>query len=215
MSAAAPHRVTRAALRSDWSKRNHGAALIPGGKVCRACGLPKRSDEYSRNAKTADGRATSCKACASAYQARWRAENAERRAEYRQEYAQANRETILQKKRAYAEANRDRESERACRWAREHPDKIVLRSKTRRARERGNGGTLTPVEWMALCAHYGHVCLACGKKRKLEPDHVIPVKMGGRGDVSNIQPLCRSCNASKGARIIDYRPQRETGNAAA
>lgn len=63
-----------------------------------------------------------------------------------------------------------------------------------------------PSEWDALVALYRNLCLKCRKKfRKLTADHVIPLVRGGRHHISNIQPLCRRCNASKGVKIIDFR----------
>jgi len=75
----------------------------------------------------------------------------------------------------------------------------------RRIRMQRNGGRHTPQEWRDLCAQYGHVCLACGYKRPLTKDHVIPVYLGGSDAIENIQPLCKSCNSRKHARHIDYR----------
>lgn len=59
--------------------------------------------------------------------------------------------------------------------------------------------------WCKECANK---CLACGKKDiKLTPDHIVPLFVGGINAIQNIQPLCLSCNISKGIKIIDFRRQ--------
>lgn len=75
----------------------------------------------------------------------------------------------------------------------------------RRERMRQNGGHHTRSEWLALCAVYGGRCARCKRKRPLTKDHIVPVFFGGTDDISNIQPLCQSCNSSKGTATIDYR----------
>lgn len=66
----------------------------------------------------------------------------------------------------------------------------------------------TKAEWRALCVQYNNLCLCCGKRRPLAADHVIPLYSGGSDDISNIQPLCKSCNSKKGTQAIDYRVKR-------
>lgn len=44
-------------------------------------------------------------------------------------------------------------------------------------------------------------CKLCGGHAKLTIDHIIPVVAGGTDDMDNLQTLCFSCNASKGARL--------------
>lgn len=73
------------------------------------------------------------------------------------------------------------------------------------ARRRGFEVQHTRAEWRALQAFYGFICLCCRLKKKLTRDHVNPIKLGGTDHIWNIQPLCRSCNSSKGAKEIDYR----------
>ncbi|MGI0491694.1 HNH endonuclease [Alkalinema pantanalense CENA528] len=49
-----------------------------------------------------------------------------------------------------------------------------------------------------------HQCKSCGKTSphtKLEIDHIIPLANGGSNDLSNLQTLCRTCNAQKRDRF--------------
>jgi hypothetical protein len=76
----------------------------------------------------------------------------------------------------------------------------------RAERIRTNGGSFTKQEWNDLLAKYNYRCVRCGNKRHISADHVIPVSLGGSSNIDNIQPLCRRCNSSKGARSSrDYR----------
>jgi hypothetical protein len=47
----------------------------------------------------------------------------------------------------------------------------------------------------------GGACLHCGTKDDLTIDHIVPWSAGGSDHPANLQTLCRSCNARKGARI--------------
>lgn len=81
----------------------------------------------------------------------------------------------------------------------------------RRASIRGDAGGWTPAQFEALCAKYNYRCLACGRRRRLTPDHVIPIAKWPEGKagvnrISNIQPLCKPCNHSKNSHhSTDYR----------
>ena len=39
-----------------------------------------------------------------------------------------------------------------------------------------------------------------GLPNSVEADHIIPVRWGGRNELSNGQAVCRTCNRSKGGR---------------
>ena len=49
-------------------------------------------------------------------------------------------------------------------------------------------------------AEHGAICAHCGVTENLTIDHIIPLAKGGTNDLDNLQPLCKSCNSSKGAR---------------
>lgn len=86
------------------------------------------------------------------------------------------------------------------------PEYVRRASHNRRVQKRGNGGEYTIQAWKELCDKHGNKCLACGRDDVLlTVDHVVPVVLGGTNDISNLQPLCKSCNSKKHAQVIDYR----------
>lgn len=84
-----------------------------------------------------------------------------------------------------------------------HHDRIK-----RDKRRRNAVGSYTIAEWEAVKMKYRYMCLCC---KRCEPeivltrDHVIPLSKGGLNDISNIQPLCHSCNSRKRTKEGDYR----------
>lgn len=80
----------------------------------------------------------------------------------------------------------------------------------RRARLAEAEGSFTTAEWEALKAHYascpdcgrawGDISPLPGRSSVITRDHIIPVSKGGRNDISNLRPLCYSCNSKKGDR---------------
>jgi 5-methylcytosine-specific restriction endonuclease McrA len=165
------------------------------------------------------------------YNKKYKARNREKiRASYRA-WCEKNREYLREWKLNYKRRNRERtnqqasESQKRC-WARD-PSKRIATSKrwkkknpgmfkmvgiisAHRRRVAEKAHSFTRLEWEGLRKFYGYSCLCCGK---VEPkivacaDHVIPLALGGTNQISNIQPLCKSCNSKKYTKIIDYRPQ--------
>lgn len=100
---------------------------------------------------------------------------------------------------------------RAGRWKRRYHNDPVFKAKeqdrlrNKKARRRGAKGSFTSQEFYDLCNEYGNRCLRCNAQGPLTRDHVVPLSKGGTNYLSNIQPLCSTCNISKGAKHIDYR----------
>lgn len=88
------------------------------------------------------------------------------------------------------------------RWIEKNPLANRQRNHRRRVSIKGE---FSAQEWKELCEKYDNRCLCCGEKKALEIDHVLPVSKGGANTIDNLQPLCVSCNRSKGTKHIDYR----------
>lgn len=148
-------------------------------RLCRKCGRP-----VARG-----GRRLRCEACLSEYYHGYKLKRAEHIREYQEQY----RKTHIP-------------------WSKTHPIEArevkAVALANREAARAGVLGKLTTAEWRELKHAYGNRCLRCGRAElviDLTLDHVIPYSKGGTNWISNVQPLCFSCNSSKGQNITDYR----------
>lgn len=83
--------------------------------------------------------------------------------------------------------------------------------KLRRSREKDMVGSYTQDEWDSLLYQVGNVCVCClksGDDVELYPDHITPVCKEGNNYITNIQPLCKPCNAKKHAKEINYLKEK-------
>jgi 5-methylcytosine-specific restriction endonuclease McrA len=142
---------------------------------------------------------------------RYQEKHREQLSEYKKKWAANNTELVAASKLDYYERKREEIIARSKKWAEDNPEKIA-RAKTdnrrkRRAAKHASRGSFTADEFKALCESHDNKCLACGDgEAALEADHVVPLTEGGSDDISNIQPLCGSCNRKKFVNTIDYRP---------
>lgn len=54
----------------------------------------------------------------------------------------------------------------------------------------------------AVLARDGYRCVRCGSTQYLEVDHIFPYSLGGTNELSNLQTLCRKCNAEKSNKLL-------------
>ena len=162
------------------------------GKPCRKCGSTER---YKDNR---------CAPCDRERRRLWRIANHDRAYENNRRWKVNNQDKVIASRRKWARNNVDKQSAANRKWKRENLDKVCASRQRYRANKRGN--ISEPYDFKAICVHYDNRCVKCGEKKKLTMDHIMPVSKGGGDIASNIQPLCGSCNSSKGTRSIDYRP---------
>lgn len=109
------------------------------------------------------------------------------------------------RQRAYYQANLEKKRERSRAWLRTRSDWTRARHANQAAAKHGVVGIVTEADIASVFMTYGRLCLACGSSERVEIDHVVPLSQKGPNHKDNMQPLCRTCNARKGAQTIDYR----------
>lgn len=197
-------------------------------KQCSRCGQIKPVSEFGRRKIASDGLRSNCKECDKAYRdayrsnpenqkkerassRAWKRRNRESVSEYNKEWSSQNGELKQKLRRRWHLAHRDEENkkakERTKQWIQDNPDRHRHNGHQYRARKAQAEGSHTLEQWQELLSFFDGICPACGKKRKLTLDHIVPLNKNGSDYIDNIQPLCKRCNSAKmDLVIVDYRP---------
>lgn len=93
-------------------------------------------------------------------------------------------------------------------WRTQRHDIALKAGRIRAARIALAEGEYTEDQWIALLEFCGGRCLRCGTRENISRDHVVPIANGGSNSIANLQPLCCSCNSSKGTKEYDLRDNR-------
>jgi len=104
----------------------------PTEKKCGKCGEVKSVDDFSRYARSKDGKKNQCKACMKAY---YQA-NKEKICERNKAYNQANKEKIAEYHKAYYQANKEKICEQVEAYQQANKEKIAEQKKAYRAKPR-------------------------------------------------------------------------------
>ncbi|MBG0823387.1 HNH endonuclease [Planomonospora sp. ID91781] len=179
----------------------------PAIKVCTKCGKAKSLADFTPKGAAFASR---CKPCLAEVTREWRVRNLEKARVRDRQYREKNPHKVRAASRAHYQRNRAYYAAKNAEWTRKNPEANRARRARYRARKAAAPGSgVTAVEWAELRVAYG-CCLGCLRTDvPLEPDHVWALALGGPHSIDNIQPLCRSCNASKGTTGIDYRIYHE------
>lgn len=171
-------------------------------KTCTRCGESKELGLFEVAKRNRNGRGSRCKACVSALTSKWIKENPDKRREQsardRDSHREQRRAAANERYRHLMDTDPERVRRQRREWAKT-PKGIIANRAARHARR---GAPLTQESrewWLSLI---DPECRYCGEPAT-EIDHIVPISKGGTGELSNLVPACRSCNASKGDRELD------------
>jgi 5-methylcytosine-specific restriction endonuclease McrA len=192
----------------EYAAACKAATPVLDKKVCLRCSIEKpRSAFYEGANKT--GLRSYCIEC-------WRKEchkqyedHLPRRLSNAATYRKNNPEKVKAAVREWYQKNKEYHKAQTLAWNRAHPKQHLAISKKYRYNKRKNGGLgLTLAQIAALQRSPCHYCGATtnvvqGVVRCMEIDHVIPVSKGGKTEINNVVPACRTCNAKKHNKVLD------------
>ena len=180
-------------------------------KVCRKCHLQKDLESFYRSSQGKMGKAAWCKNCCRAERRRYRQLYPERVKLSCRRWYLAHREQVSIRGKTYRVMNRDKiaAKDRAYRIALKNNDperyaQIVNRyCAIRRTRKASSGNPISLEWWTALLDLFEtKVCLYCSKENQvLTMDHFVPLLRGGKTEMGNLLPCCKSCNSKKWAHL--------------
>lgn len=138
---------------------------------------------------------------------RWFYKNQEKANKASREWQESNKERASENARKWRESNLERAYNNRKNWEINNPEKITLKRSIRRLRKFNNG--VYEIRPKFLQKLYASPCVVCGGLEDIQADHVISLKHGGTHSEGNLQPLCRRCNSSKGAKfMVEFRQAR-------
>ena len=136
----------------------------------------------------------------------WYLKNGEKKRSYQKEFRLKNREYYIEYFRNYFAKYSAEHVASVTKWRKDNPEKfkaLALRTEqNRRTRQMNCEGSYTQDELINLFASYPYCVLCKRTNRKLTIDHIIPLAKNGTNYITNIQPLCKSCNCKKNDRIL-------------
>lgn len=201
------------ALRANAERqRLQRLALAPALKRCSKCGIeyPPTKDFFFCHDQAANGLNPSCKKCcyarSRAYVMAHREQDLEYKRAYRKRnpgvdraYYQKNKSILLQKMREYERKHWVSTLARSRKWRKEHPERVQVWVRNRRAKLKGSNGTHSLTDICSLLKSQNGQCVYCRAdiRESFQVDHIMPVSKGGSNDPSNLQLLCKSCNLLK------------------
>lgn len=144
----------------------------------------------------------------------WREANPERSRAYVHDWIANNLEANRKRARDWGRANPEANTARAAAWVKNNPERAkqtrLSCEHRRRARLRDACSPgVTPQQWREICEQFSDgtttFCAYCSVAPATSVDHVLAIANGGKDAPDNVVPACRSCNCSKGAKLLMWQ----------
>jgi 5-methylcytosine-specific restriction endonuclease McrA len=205
--------------RTSWGLTNKQGVDM---KQCSKCKLDKPLDSYKKHPLGKNGLDPKCFDCHKEYRQANKSSIAARDKTYnlankdkiqkrRKNYRIANKDVIAIKDRKYYLSNKDARAVYIRNWQKANPEKLFDIQNRRRVKELENKTFFITNKF--LIKLYNSPCSFCGSNEKIQGDHIIPVSRGGYHGEGNLQPLCKSCNLSKGNKtMMEWRLRKMKQN---
>lgn len=142
-----------------------------------------------------------------------RLEDPEKCKRYCRDWHRRNKAKASAAYKAWKDSNIEKARQRTREWRALNPEtsklsSIASQAKRRTANRRALMGA-TPSQIRQRKKLFGECCAYCGASTQITIDHVLPIKIGGLDESSNLVPACRRCNSSKSAKLVEdwYKSQ--------
>jgi len=184
-------------------------------KTCSKCRQRKPITDFNIDRQKSDNLQSRCRSCNRKIQSAYYRANREKVKIKQQEYRENNRDKIRtlisdwtkrnpeknrQTSLAFYHRNKHKKNNNELSWAKQNPEANREKTARREAQKRANQSFV--ILSKDLKKLYDSVCTYCGISGEIQADHVVPISRGGVHGISNLVPACRTCNQSKGSKLL-------------
>ena len=178
---------------------------------CKDCVAKYHKQHYEKNKDQINKRNKQYRESHNEYNHVYYQEHKEESIDRVKQYYQEHKEERREYNKQYYQEHKEERNKYSKQWRKTNPEKANMHGKKWRAKKAGLEGSHTVADEEHIKKMQGYKCISPyhdGNNGPLTVDHIVPITKGGRDDVTNLQAICRSCNAKKRTKTEDYRSKK-------